>query len=286
MKLSLLFFLLLSSLAFSQSTYTLSGQVADTDGIPIFYAHVSLENSQQYAVADQEGQFQLKALPPGEYVIRASAVGYAVWSERIVLNQDLSVAITLKESIQELSNVVVVGKTEAREVSEKPITINSLDTKPVLDQALGAEELLKATTGVVVRQIGGLGSNVNINLNGLTGNSVRFYYDGIPMEVFGGGIQINNIPVDALQRMDVYKGVMPVEIGTDALGGGVNLVPQKAYDDYLRASYTFGSFNTHRFTLGGGKKINEKLYLSALGYFNYSDRPPRHLTTPCGLPGR
>ncbi|MEO0331025.1 MAG: TonB-dependent receptor, partial [Bacteroidota bacterium] len=170
----------------------------------------------------------------------------------------------------ELEEVVVSGESTISEIQSRPMTVTSLDAQALTDQALGAEELLKQTSGVVVRQIGGLGSNININLNGLTGNSVRFYYDGIPLEVFGGGLQLNNIPVDALQRMDVYKGVMPVEIGTDALGGGINLVPYQTTEDYLRTSYTIGSFNTHRFTLGGGKQIGNKLYLSALGYINYS----------------
>ncbi|WKN42998.1 TonB-dependent receptor [Tunicatimonas pelagia] len=271
MKLPLLLFLFLSSLAFSQSTHTLSGQVVNAEGAPVFYAHVSLEEGQQYAVADQEGQFQIEALPPGEYVVKASAVGYAVWSESVVLDQNRTLTITLTPSVQELNNIVVLGKTEAREVSEQPIAINSLDTKPVMDQALGAEQLLKVSTGVVVRQTGGLGSNVNINLNGLSGQAVRIYFDGIPINVFGGGLQLNTIPVDALERIDVYKGVMPIAVGTDALGGGINLVPARKSQDYLQTSYTIGSFNTHRFTLNAHKNLSGKLAISTLAYFNYSD---------------
>ena len=91
------------------------------------------------------------------------------------------------------------------------------------------------------------------------------------LEIFGGGIQINNIPVDALQRIDVYKGVMPVDVGTDALGGGINLVPNESFKENLRASYSVGSFNTHRVTLNASKEVTPKLSATFFSYANYSD---------------
>ena len=252
---------------------TLRGFVGDENNEALPGVSVLLVGTAYGAITNAAGEYKLKNVAAGRYTIEISFVGFKKQSRTIDVDgkpiNDIN--FILSETVQELNEIVVMGKTTAREMSEEAIAINSLGTRPVIDQALGAEELLKVSTGVVVRQSGGLGSGVNINLNGLSGQAVRVYFDGIPIDVFGGGLQLNTIPIDALERIDVYKGVMPVAIGTDALGGGINLVPARKSLDYLQTSYTFGSFNTHRLTLNANKNISDKLAISTLSYFNYSD---------------
>jgi len=252
---------------------TITGRVTGKEGETLPGITVMLKEIEKGSATNLLGHFDIKDITPRKYTLIISGIGYEKQSRSITLasGEYLSLDIHLEEDAQELSEVVVRGKSVSRELSEEAITISSLSTQPVLAQAMGAEELLKTTTGVVVRQNGGLGSNVNINLNGLSGQAVRIYYDGMPINVFGGGLQLNTIPIDALERVDVYKGVTPVAVGTDALGGGINLIPARKAIDYLNASYTFGSFNTHRFTFNGNKQLSERTSVSLLSYFNYSD---------------
>jgi len=257
----------------AQNFASVTGFVKDAKNNGIPGITVLLEGTQTGAATDELGFFEIKNLLAGNYTLVISGIGYKPQRRAIALSasQILELEILLEEDAKSLDEVIVTGKSTAKELSEQPITISSLATRPLQAQAMGAEELLKTTTGVVVRQNGGLGSNLNINLNGLTGQAVRLYFDGIPLEVFGGGISLNTIPIDALERIDVYKGVMPVAVGTDALGGGIDLIPLKKDIDYLSTSYTFGSFNTHRFTFSGNKRLGEKVSLATLAYFNYSD---------------
>ena len=146
-----------------------------------------------------------------------------------------------------------------------------MDLKEIKNEAIGATEILKRTSGIMVRQFGGFGERTEVNLNGLQGNAVPVYYDGIPLAIFGGGIQLNNIPVDALNHIDVYKGVVPIEIATDALGGVINLITRNFEEDNLSGSYSIGSFNTHILTMTGAKKISDNLMVSAISFANYSD---------------
>jgi len=252
---------------------TISGTITISDGESLPGITVLLEGTTTGSVTNAKGQFKINNIPPGDYTLVISATGYKQQKRPISLTvgQSINLTIQLDEDTKNLDEVVVMGKSQSRELSEAPIAMSSLSTQPVLARAMGAEEILKTTTGVVVRQNGGLGSNVNINLNGLSGQAVRIYYDGMPINVFGGGLQLNTIPIDALDRVDVYKGVTPLAVGTDALGGGINLVPAKKSVDYLNTSYTFGSFNTHRVTFNGNKKLSERTSISLLSYFNYSD---------------
>ena len=52
------------------------------------------------------------------------------------------------------------------------------------------------------------------------------------------------------ERVEVYKGVLPVNLGADALGGAVNIVSRRDAN-YLDATYSFGSFNTHKVSVNG-----------------------------------
>lgn len=260
-----------TTVIFAQNKFDISGTISSDQGEPLPYANIVLDKGNKYAVADEEGRFIIRRVTPGIYSIQVSSLGFGTKTQQIEVNQDLTLNFMLREQVESLGDVTVYGKSETTKISQKAITISSLDIKKVADQALGVEEVLKTSSGVVVRQSGGLGSNLNINLNGLTGQAVRIYYDGIPVQVYGNGLQLNNIPVDALERVDVYKGVMPIDVGTDALGGGINLVPIQQNVENLRTSYSYGSFNTHRFTLNGLKNFGEKTSLAFNSFFNYSD---------------
>ena len=126
--------------------------------------------------------------------------------------------------------------------------------------------------GVTVRQDGGLGSAVNYNLNGMSGNSVRIFVDGIPISAYGSSFSLNSIPPSLIERIEVYKGVIPSHLTDDALGGAINVVLKKNMRNSLSASLSYGSFNTYQANLNGryrDERTGFTLNLSA--FHNYSD---------------
>lgn len=66
------------------------------------------------------------------------------------------------------------------------------------------------------------------------------------MEGMSSAFGLNNIPAGLARRVEVYKGVVPVELGGDALGGAINIVTDNRRRTRVNASYSFGSFNTHK----------------------------------------
>jgi len=171
-----------------------------------------------------------------------------------------------------LQEVAVKGLTAKEVIAQSPFSVQSIDLKKSYDKGGDVGEVLNRASGVRLRSDGALGAPVQINLGGLQGKAVRLFKDGIPVELFGHGFSLGTIPVNMLDRVEIYKGVMPLYLASDALGGGVNLVSRQEYKNFGELSYEAGSFNTHRVTGNGlWKSKDRKWYLGTNSSFNYSD---------------
>ncbi|MES2454557.1 MAG: TonB-dependent receptor [Bacteroidota bacterium] len=170
-----------------------------------------------------------------------------------------------------LDDVKIKGQTKAQEVKTSGFGVNVIETKKYANTNADLNQILNRSAGVNIREQGGLGSDFNFSINGLSGKQVKFFIDGIPMESFGSSLTLNNIPVNLAERIEVYKGVVPVELGADALGGAVNVVTNQTTKKYLDASYSFGSFNTHRVAVSS-RYIDDKtgLISTVNGFYNFS----------------
>src|SRR5690606_16700441 len=140
--------------------------------------------------------------------------------------------ITLPYSLTELNDVIVVAESKATKIEMKGFSVAAIETAQIKAQSLEINSVLGRAPGVRVRKTGGIGSDYEYSLNGLSGNAIRFFIDGIPMDYYGSSYSINNLPIALIDRIDVYKGVVPVELGSDALGGAINLVTNQNIDNF------------------------------------------------------
>ncbi|OXA94123.1 TonB-dependent receptor [Flavobacterium hercynium] len=170
-----------------------------------------------------------------------------------------------------LSEVLVQSKTVKKQIEESPFSVQVIDFKKQYDKAGDVGDFLNRASGVKLRTEGNIGSQVQINLGGLQGKAVRIFKDGIPIELFGHGFSLGTIPVNMLDRVEIYKGVMPIYLASDALGGGVNMVTRTSNKDFAEVSYEMASFNTHRVTANLYLQNKKNFYGGFNGSFNFSD---------------
>lgn len=175
---------------------------------------------------------------------------------------------TAKE--QRLAGAVVTGSSVKR-IGRSAFNAVAVDMTKLRNTNMDIAHALDRVAGVSVREEGGVGSAVNVNLNGFTGKRVKIFIDGVPMEGASSSFGINNIPVGLASRVEVYKGVVPVEFGADALGGAINIVTNKSRRTYVDASYSYGSFNTHRSNINAGYTARNGFSVSLTAYQNFSD---------------
>ncbi|WP_206081844.1 TonB-dependent receptor [Maribellus sediminis] len=255
-----------------QATASLNGVVMAPDGETLPGVNVVLKELNKGTTTNIEGEFELSAVPEGLYSLLISCIGFKSHEQAVQLKagQTLKLSLLLKEESYLINDVVVSGKSATRRIIEQAYQVASVSTKELFNSTADAKAVMNRIPGVRIQEEGGLGSDFSFTLNGFSGDQVKFFMDGIPMDNFGA-MKLGDMPVNMIERIDVYKGVVPVWLGTDALGGAVNIVTNRK-EKYLDASYSFRSFNTHRASVNGAY-TNNKTGFTVRGnlFYNYSD---------------
>lgn len=254
----------------------IAGKVVDGNGVAVPFANVVIDSLQIGAVADAQGIYQLAKVPAGRHSVKVSSIGFQSLVKLIDVKAGNRQVLDfgMKEDVRRHSEVTVAAeanRTEAEQLRQQAYTVNSIDVRPLQNLNIDVNNVLNRSPGIRIRQSGGLGSDFNFSLNGFSGNQVRFFIDGLPADYLGEAMQFNNIPVNVIERVEVYKGVVPVNLGADALGGAVNIVTSTNVKDFLDVSYSFGSFNTHQVALASRLTFKDRYVANASGFFNYSD---------------
>ena len=184
-----------------------------------------------------------------------------------------------------MKEVTVTARSEMRKLRESAMPISVIGQRQLQGTASNINDVLARTVGVTVRNTGGLGSASRISLRGLEGKRMGMYVDETPMSQLSNFVALNDIPTNMIERIEVYKGIVPYKFGGSALGGAVNVVTKEYPPVYLDFSYELGSFNTHQvstvfkrtdkksglqFGIGGAFSFSKNNYKMTLG--NLDDR--------------
>lgn len=261
-----------SFIASAQNTSTISGQISDNMGV-IEQVYVQLKELSLTSPTDVDGKFTFSNLKAGEYTLYISYLGYQTLEQKVSLKtgEVLNLKLLLNESITETDLITVVGKSRTQKLKESGFAVNAIETKQFANTNTSLSQLLNKSTGVKVREKGGVGSDFEFSVNGLSGKQIKFFIDGIPLEILGSSMSLNNMPINLAESIEVYKGVVPVSLGSDALGGAVNVITNRSSKNYIDFSTSYGSFNTNKNAIST-QLVNKKtgITLSLNGFTNYS----------------
>jgi vitamin B12 transporter len=238
-------------------------------------ARTSDAATQQLTRTDEQGRFRFDDLAPGVYTISARAPGFShvELQTEVIASQSARITARLETSLAEPPvEVTVRGTSEADRRRQSAEAVTVVETERAKRESADMGEVLARTQGIGVRRGGGLGSVTRFSLNGLTDDQIRFFLDGVPLELAGYTFGIANVPVNLIDRIEIYRGVVPIRFGADALGGAVNLVTnQDPSGTHAGASYEVGSFGTHRLTLGARSLHQPSGFFARVnGFFDYA----------------
>lgn len=257
----------------------LSGVIVDANTEdPLPGAAVVIEGLGNGVSAGKNGDFTFKSLPLGKHKITVSFMGYKHKWQEVTLRRDLKshLVIKLEPEIKSLNEVVITAKSEARKLREQAMPLSVISMSQLQGTVSNIQDVLSKTVGVTIRSTGGVGSAARISVRGLEGKRIGFYIDDTPITEHSDFIDINDIPVEMIDRIEIYKGVVPAKFGGSSVGGAVNIVIKEYPPKYLDASYTIESFNTHKASLVTKANNAAKGIEMGIGsFYTYSDNSYR-----------
>ncbi|HEV8399730.1 MAG TPA: TonB-dependent receptor, partial [Gemmatimonadales bacterium] len=220
----------------------LSGRVADTAGVPLSGARVSLLELRRTTTTDSIGQYRFGNVPAGRYSLSIAQIGYAPTVRRVAFSgTDFTVDVTLRPAAIELSAVQVTATPDATSAlnTPQPIALVAQETLRQ-SQAPSLAETLREVAGVHDLSTGvGVGKPV---IRGLTSNRVLVLDDGQRLETQQWGDEhAPNVETATADRIEVIRGPASVLYGSDAIGGVINVVPKELPDAIGRPGFVRGS---------------------------------------------
>jgi outer membrane receptor for ferrienterochelin and colicins len=250
------FLLAAPPLAAGQAPATLVVRVQDNTGVLPGASVVIINRAdgvRRQALAGDEGTARFEGVTPGVYDVRASLPGFAdAERPQVIVSPDAEQAIDVTLSVVQFSTSVTVTTASRREelLMEVADPTTLIDRTQIEDSgARTAKDLLveQAGSGVQVQAGGGQG---HVSLNGIPNSGVLVLLDGRRYlgKDANGNLNLEDIQLAGIDRVEIVKGAASALYGSDALGGVINLITRKTLEPGVRNSLsaTAGSYDDVR----------------------------------------
>ncbi len=224
-------FLLLSifsSVFLSAQPGSILGTVVDENGDPLIGANVYLEGTILGSATDADGTFVILNVPPGDFTLTISMIGYKPFSTRVTITENEHKKlgkISLPPTALPGDPVVVTAGKYQQKVQDVPVSMSTMS-------AVELSYRNTITLNKALQYISGVNMNSSqVNIRGSSGYSrgvgsrVMLLLDGVPF-LTGDTREINFdvIPVYLIERIEVLKGAGSALYGSSALGGVINVI--------------------------------------------------------------
>jgi len=243
---------------------TIRGSVTDASTRrPLVNARVVLVGQEREARTDENGEFEMRGIDPGQYTVQALFIGYTRNDQTVAVStgQISTVNFPLSRAPIQLDEFVVTGtagRTEKREIGNAVTSLSVEDLTQVAPIA-NVQELLQARSpGLTMYKNSGLmGAASNVKVRGAgslnAGYTPVYYIDGIRFEgspVSTGGVTNSTVqyssPLDFInpsdiERVEVIKGPAASTLyGADAAGGVIQIITKKGTRGADRVQWQVG----------------------------------------------
>jgi len=156
---------------------------------------------------------------------------------------------TVEEDVIDLGEMVVEEESlEPEEVVDRPTSFAIvIDPEEFAERSLTLAEVLDTVQGVSVRSMGGLGGMSTISIRGLGSENVLIILDGVPLNPSGGTVDMSDIPLDSLEKIEIIRGGDSAASGAGASGGVIRLTSidfEEADGSVQSARISAGSYTT------------------------------------------
>ncbi|WP_205729428.1 TonB-dependent receptor [Flavobacterium alkalisoli] len=263
--------LICTAVATAQERGKINGTITLSGNTPAENITVVLKGTAFSSVTNTQGNYEIKNVKPGNYVLRVSAIGIVPVEENITLaaGQTISKNFTLAESQEELDEIVIDGKgnkftrSKSAVVSKMPLkdienpqVYNVITSELLKEQVVtNFDDALKNAPGIdKLWEATGRGGD-GAGYFSLRGFAVQpTMVNGLPSITNGSPDPAN------MESIEVIKGPSGTLFGSSLVsyGGLININTKKPYNFFGgNISYTAGTYGLNRFTADINTPLND-----------------------------
>jgi len=234
---------------------------------PIPDANIIIEKTDFGTASGDNGHYLIKNLPEGSYNVTVKVIGYQTKTiANINFRKDTELNIALKPEAVQLNPIVVTATGYKHLKSNITVASEILSRKELLNNTgITPAEIVNNTTSIHIRDYGGYAGIKSPAIRGANSEQVLVLLDGQRLNSSqNGNFDLNSIPVESLEKIEIIRGGHSAFYGTDAMGGIINLVTRnfiKQNKLSLGIKTTTGSFGTRGYDFFGSQKIGNFNYL-------------------------
>jgi outer membrane receptor for ferrienterochelin and colicins len=209
--------------------------VDDKTSQAIGYGNVCFESvdglSKTYLVTDDNGK--VDNLVKSKTIVAISYVGYHTLYDTIMPGE--SKTFRLAPAILNMEEVVVTGQYMPERTDKSIYKVQVISAKEIQSQAaVNLEEILSTQLNIKISHDAALGSKMK--LQGIGGENVKVLVDGVPViGRMNGDIDLSQISLSNIERIEMVEGPMSVNYGTNALAGVINLITRDHVNNLVDA---------------------------------------------------
>ncbi|MBL0308602.1 MAG: TonB-dependent receptor [Bacteroidetes bacterium] len=201
-------------------------------------------------------------------IIKVSHLGYETIMDTVYVLSDKKYEI--QWTTKEVKDVVVTGQYTPNSTQNSVYQVKVLQGDML--KAKGANNLREALQNELNIDLGQDGVfGTGIGINGISGEGVKIMVDGVPIVGrLDGKLDLSQININNIERIEIVEGPLSVMYGTDAMGGVINIITKTYQQDkiniLLKGYYeSSGQYNAE---LNTGFSFNKnQIYLSGGRYF-------------------
>jgi len=260
---------------------SIDGTVTDPTGAVVSKARVEIRNPvsgfDRSATTDSSGKFQFTNIPFNPYHLTVTAPGFAAYVQDVEPRSSVPVSVAIKMQVAGSTEQVTV-EAEGGDLIENDPTFHTDVDKNLFDK-LPLESQSSSVSSLVTLATPGISADSNGLFHGLGDHAENsFSVDGQPITDQQSKVFSNQIPLDAIQSMEVISGAPPAEYG-DKTSIVINVTTQSGQGvttphGSLTASYgSFGTSNVDFNLAYGGQKWGNFISASGLNSGRFLDPP-------------
>ncbi len=241
---------------------------------------VKSSDTEQTFISNEKGSIEVAGITfPAS--ITASHIGFS--NQQIDILGAGEYSIELISTSAQLDEVVVTGQFEPQSLSQSVVKIKTISAETILAKgATRLQDILNTELNVRFSMDPALGVST-MSMQGLSGQNVKVLIDGIPVigrQGTSNAIDLNQLNINSIERIEIVEGPMSTIYGADALAGVINIITKKPEREKLTGSvklheenigdeYSFFKEGIHQESISLGYRAKSFYTLADFGH-NYS----------------